>query len=130
MSYFNLKGVCIGNNGIWVNGMPFESASVTKAKSIRIVLVDEKGRDIEKSEAYTLSNDIELKIVADHVDSITTTSGSISGNIGTVGKVSTMSGDIDLIADTVKGEVSSMSGDVTVKKGIRASSMSGTVSQK
>lgn len=128
MSYYNLKNVCI--SGIWVNGVPFAPANVTKAKSIRIVLVDEKGRTLEESDPYTLSHDFELKIVADQVGSITTQSGDISGQVKTVGKVSTMSGDINLVADTVEGDVSSMSGDVTVEKGTHASSVSGKVSRK
>ena len=130
MSYYNLKNVCIGNNGIWVNGVPMESANATKAKSIRIVLVDEKGRNIEESDPYTLTGQLELKIVADSVGSISSQSGDISGQVKTVGKISTMSGDIDLVADTVEGSVSSMSGDVTVSKGMNASSVSGKVSRK
>lgn len=130
MSYYNLKQVVISDSGIWVNGVPFASANVTKAKSIRIVLVDEKGRTIEESEPYTLSQDIELKIVADQVGSISTQSGEISGQVKTVGQIVTMSGAINLVADTVEGDVSSMEGDVTVEKGTRASSMYGKVSRK
>ena len=109
-----------GRGSVVINGNTFFGNSI---------ILDGDNVTIDGVHQHTDTSKKVSIIISGDVDSISTSSGSVTVKNGGVGKVSTQSGDVECV--DVSGSITTMSGDVdcvSVKGSIKT--MSGDVSYK
>lgn len=107
----------LGTRGkVLINDKPVDSSLLKRVKTIKVVAVDEKGKESELYLSDPNVTGLRLQIQAETIGSISTMAGIVRVSQAKVvnGNITSESGDVEVNAETITGNVSSQTGNVVV----------------